>query len=431
MRILLTGATGFIGRHIAARLIEAGHELVCCVRDRRRGARLFPHQTVVACDFNRDTAASAWLPRLEGANAVINCAGILQGRPGQSIEAIHSAAPRALFDACLAAGVRRVIQISALGADAGAGTAYADTKRDADRYLQTLDLDWTILQPSLVYTPAGSYGGTSLFRALAALPFRLPVVGDGGQLFQPIHMDDLADGVRRLVEAPDPPRAVIAASGPEPLSLAEILIALRAWLGLPPARLLHLPVGLAAAGARLGDLVGAGPVNSTSLRMLAYGNTADPGPYTQATGIELRRFGDALTAAPAHVQDRWHARLYFLRPLLRLTLALFWIAGGLVAVLPGVRTNAEAHLIAAAVPAAIAPAALWAAALADMALGVLLLVRWRVVLVGALQILLILAYLAWLTLALPGLWGDPLGPLTKAVPLIVATLVMMAIEDER
>ena len=144
MRILLTGATGFIGRHIAGRLIGAGHELVCCVRDTARCRRMFPRQTAVACDFNRDTDAADWLPRLEGIEAVINCAGILQGRPGQSIEAIHSAAPKALFDACLRAGVRRVVQISALGADEGAGTAYAETKLEADRHLQGLDLDWTV-----------------------------------------------------------------------------------------------------------------------------------------------------------------------------------------------------------------------------------------------------------------------------------------------
>jgi uncharacterized protein YbjT (DUF2867 family) len=200
MRVLVTGATGFIGGHIAARLIAAGHEVVVCVRDTRRARAMFPNSEVVSCDFNRDTTVSAWLPRLAGVDAVVNCVGVLQGRRGQSIAAIHSAAPKALFDACVAARVRRVVQISALGADAGAGTAYADTKRDADAHLASLDLDWTIVKPSLAYTPAGSYGGTSLFRALAALPFAIPVLGTGEQAFQPIHMADLAEGVCRLIE---------------------------------------------------------------------------------------------------------------------------------------------------------------------------------------------------------------------------------------
>lgn len=163
---------------------------------------MFPGQEALACDFNRDTEAACWRSRLEGVDAVINCAGILETRPGQSIEAIHSKAPKALFDACLAADVGRVIQISALGAEPMAGTAYASSKHEADLHLLRLALDGTVVRPSLAHAPAGSYGGTSLFRALAALPWLVPVVGRGDQAFQPIHMADLAEGVRRLVERP-------------------------------------------------------------------------------------------------------------------------------------------------------------------------------------------------------------------------------------
>ncbi|MDH3918400.1 MAG: NAD(P)H-binding protein, partial [Rhodospirillales bacterium] len=184
MRILVTGACGFIGGHITSALIAAGHRVVCCVRDPARARRMFPGQVALACDFNRDTEAACWRPRLEDVDAVINCAGILQSRPGQSIAAIHGKAPKALFDACLAAGVRRVIQISALGAEPQAGTAYALSKHEADLHLLSLPLDGTVVQPSLAYTPAGSYGGTSLFRALAALPWLVPVVGRGDQSFQ-------------------------------------------------------------------------------------------------------------------------------------------------------------------------------------------------------------------------------------------------------
>jgi hypothetical protein len=244
-------------------------------------------------------------------------------------------------------------------------------------------------------------------------------------------MDDLTEGIRRLVEAPDPPRAVIAATGPEPLSFAEILADLRRWLGRAPAPLLHVPTRLAALGARLGDLMGAGPVNSTSLRMLAYGNTADPGPFTEATGIEPRRFADAIMAAPSHAQDRWHARLFFLRPLLRLTIALFWIASGLVVLAPGAVYRAGPLLSLSGVPEDQFSLALIAGGAVDITLGCLLLIRWRVTLVAGLQILVTGAYLAWLTGVVPDLWLDPLGTLTKTLPLIVATLVMVAIEDER
>jgi uncharacterized protein YbjT (DUF2867 family) len=104
-----------------------------------------------------------WTPRLQGVDAVINCAGILQGGRGQSIEAVHHLGPRALFDACVGSGVRRVIQISAISADEAAGTAYASSKKSAEDALRSLDLEWVILRPSLVYA-RGSYGGTCSVR---------------------------------------------------------------------------------------------------------------------------------------------------------------------------------------------------------------------------------------------------------------------------
>jgi uncharacterized protein YbjT (DUF2867 family) len=430
MRILITGACGFIGRHITAALIAAGHRMVCCVRDPARARRMFPGQGAIACDFNRDSEPACWQGRLEGVDAVINCAGILQARPGQSIEAIHSATPKALFDACRTAGVGRVIQISALGAEPQAGTAYALTKHEADKHLLGLPLDATVVQPSLAYTAAGSYGGTSLFRALSALPWGVPVVGRGDQTFQPIHMDDLAEGVRRLVETRGASGEVIAAVGPRAVTFTELLLALRRWLGLPPARVLHVPQVLARLAARLGDLFGGGPLTTTSLRMLNYGNTADPAPFVAATGVTPRSFEKALETDPAQVQDLWHARLYFLRPLLRLVLASFWLGSGLIAVLVS-RGQSDAFLERAGVAPSLAPFALWGAALVDMALGALLLVRWRVKLVGGLQLLVLAVYLAALTLTVPDLWADPLGPLLKVLPLVVATLIMMAVEEER
>ena len=122
---------------------------------------------------------------------------------------------------------RRAPGHSNLGPRRGAAisTAYSQSKLDADRYLETLDLDWVVLRPSLAYTPAGSFGGTSLFRALAALPWIVPLVGDGRQLFQPIHMADLAEAVRRLIERPEVARRILDVVGPEPMAIRDILAA--------------------------------------------------------------------------------------------------------------------------------------------------------------------------------------------------------------
>ena len=169
MRVLLIGAAGFIGRELFAALSARGHRVVPAVRDSSAGIA-FAAERAVPVDLNADTNPEAWLRRLEGIDAVVNCAGILQGTRTQSIAAIHRDAPIALFKACEDSGVRRVVQVSAISAEGAAGTQYAVTKLAADEYLRGTSLEWTVVRPSLVYM-RGAYGGTALFRAMAAMPF--------------------------------------------------------------------------------------------------------------------------------------------------------------------------------------------------------------------------------------------------------------------
>ncbi|GGF45333.1 nucleoside-diphosphate sugar epimerase [Aliidongia dinghuensis] len=326
-RVLLTGANGFIGRYLMGHLLAAGYHVVPAVRRPEEIDRLETAPAAIRVDMNRDVRPEDWLPRLDGIDVVINCAGVLQGRPGQSIEAIHEAAPKALFEACRRAGVSRVIQISAISAELSAGTEYALTKLAADRFLATTDLDWVILRPSLVYA-SGAFGGTALFRALAALPGIILVIGRGDQPFRPIHIDDLATTVLRVLRDHSINRVVIDPVGPDRVTLREVLVDLRAWLGLPPARVVPVPRALVAGVARLGDLVG-GPVSTTALRQLDFGNDGNPAAFAAATGIAPRGWRQMLRACPAQWQDRWHARLYFVRPLLRGALVLTWLGSGI------------------------------------------------------------------------------------------------------
>jgi uncharacterized protein YbjT (DUF2867 family) len=432
MRILVTGAAGFIGRHIVAALGSAGHRVVCATRDVERTRRMFPSQESIACDFNRDVTTDAWLPRLVGIDAVVNCVGILQSRRGQSMAAIHSAAPRALFDACVRTGVRPVIQISALGVGPQVSTAYSQSKLDADRYLETLDLDWVVLRPSLAYTPAGSFGGTSLFRALAALPWIVPLVGDGRQLFQPIHMADLAEAVRRLIERPETARRILDVVGPEPMALRDILAALRRWLGYAAPRFFETPLPIVRLAALVADRFGGiGPITTTSLTMLLAGNAADPASFMAATGIAPRRFSDALANEPAHVQDRWHARLYFLRPLLRLALGLFWLCTGLATLALWPYADSLRMLADSGIPGSLRPVAFHVGWAFDVALGLAVLLRYRIALVGGIMIAATAVYLIFLSIGRPWEWIHPITPLTICIPLMAATLVVIATDDDR
>jgi uncharacterized protein YbjT (DUF2867 family) len=424
LRILLTGANGFVGRYLLARLLGAGHDVVPAVRNPAATDKLLARPSSLFADFNRDTDPATWLSRLERIDAVINCAGVLQERPGQSIEAIHAATPKALFAACRQANVRRVIQISAISAEPAAGTAYASTKRNADEYLSTTDLDWVILRPSVIYAE-GAYGGTALFRALAVMPFAIPIPGDGRQPFQPIHVDDLASTVLKILKTPSINRVVIDPVGPDRVDLKDILSDLRRWLGVWPAPFVQIPRPLVAIAAKLGDVFG-GPLNSTSLRQLEFGNAGDVQRFIGATDIAPRRWRDALLARPAQPQDRWHARLFFVRPLLRLTIATTWIVSG-IAGLAHAPIASMVELTRLGIP----PWIFAAACLLDIAVGAGVLSRWRTGTLAIAQLAIVATYSAVLSIVQPSLWMEPLGPLLKNLPFVASILALAAIEHDR
>lgn len=287
MNILLAGATGFIGSHLATALAAAGH-------------RVKPASRTNGIDFGRMLAPADWLPHLEGVDAVINCVGIIGETGNQRFDTLHRLAPSALFHACSQAGVRRVLQISALGADETAFSAYHLSKRAADDSLRSLDLDWFVLRPSLVYGPGGK--STALFMRLAALPL-IPIIGDGRQKLQPVHIGDVVDTALKCLASAQT-RLTLDIVGCETFSFAEWLQAMRLAQGLPPARVLRIPLAMALAGARLGGCFN--PIlRPENVRMLQKGYWADVQPLARFLGRLPRKaephlfFSGAATMAPA------------------------------------------------------------------------------------------------------------------------------------
>jgi uncharacterized protein YbjT (DUF2867 family) len=324
--------------------------------------------------------------------------------------------------------VRRVVQISAVSADAEAGTEYALTKKAADDHLRGLDLDWVVLRPSLVYAQ-GSCGGTSLLRGLAGLPFLMPMVGDGGQRFQPIHADDLAETLVRCLEEPKLARKTLEPVGPETLSMRQILEMTRRWLDLPAARALPVPLPLVRLLARIGDLLDLGPLRTTSVEQIEYGNVSDAAAFEAAIGFRPRTMAAAFEAMPSHVQDRWHARLYFLRPTLTVALSLLWCISGLA----GLFNSTEAVAIATGlhIPGSAAHIAVIAFSLVDIGIGIALVAAVGQRYLGPIQLCLVAGYTIGFGLLMADLWGDPFGGLVKNIPILAAIGVWVALRDER
>lgn len=405
--------------------------MVAAVRDPAAFRRKWPDVEGLAADFNRDVSPEVWRSRLAGVEAVVNCAGVLHGGRGQDIEAIHATAPIALFDACVAAGIRRVVQVSAISADDEAGTEYALTKKRADDHLRSLALDWTVLRPSLVYGE-GSYGGTSALRGLAGLPGFSPLVGDGSAVFRPIHIDDLVETVVRIIESDRFARQTLEPVGPEVVSLRDLIAKYRAWLGLAPVPALAIPMPLMRVAARVADLAGGGPLGTASLRQLEVGNAGKESAtaFAERIGFTPHRMDDRLARRPAQTQDLCHARLYFLRPLLRTVLILLWLGSALAGVLAPVASYATVDAAFSSLGLPSRPLAL-AFSIVDLLIAVALLLRWRPQWMAAVQLVVVGGYTVLLTLLAPGLWLEPFGALLKNLPILALIGVWAVLEEER
>ncbi len=266
MNILLAGGSGFLGRNIAAVIADAGHQITNVSRSH-------------GVDFARMLAAEDWLSHLAGIDVVINCVGIIGETGAQRFEPLHTLAPAALFRACQQAGVRRVIQISALGADESAFSSYHLSKRAADDVLRSLDLDWFVLRPSLIYGLGGKSAG--LFMRMASMPM-ISVIGDGQQQLQPIHISDVVATVMQCLVSTKT-RQTLDIVGNETVTFEEWLQWMRNAQGLPRARVIHIPFAIAMFMAHL--LGRFYPMmQPQNLRMLQAGYWADVKPLARFLG---------------------------------------------------------------------------------------------------------------------------------------------------
>jgi len=276
MKILIVGGAGFVGRHLAAALRGAGHEVTITSRQ----ARPDVSGPVVIADYTTHQDPLFWRDQVRGMDCVINAAGILVEGGGSDYHSLHEAGPIALFRGCEEADVRRVIQVSALGAD-DAVTAYQRTKKAADDWLRQSGLDWVIVQPSVIFGEDAE--STKMFRRIASMPV-LVVPGDGSMRMQPVHVDDLAELVVALVADPALSRETIAAVGPRDVSYREYLEILRRNLGRGRAPVIGTPLCIMRPMARLAQFVPGSTLTPDTLTMLERGSTAAVDRFQELLG---------------------------------------------------------------------------------------------------------------------------------------------------
>lgn len=427
MRILITGATGFIGNHIAKAATEAGYQLVLCARDTKLLEQRFPRTQSLQVDFNKDNDTNLWLQRVEHIDIVINTVGIIREQGKQRFDTLHRETPIALFRACEIAQVKRVIQISALGADESAISHYHLSKRAADRLLSNLKMDWVILMPSIVYGPNAK--SMALFKALSSLPL-IPLVDSGEQQIQPLHITDLVSAVMHCIETDRPICKRIQLVGPEPITMKRLLSSLRNWLGYGAARFFSLPYATALRFAKWAGLLGGAQIDDGAIRMLQRGNTGDVAEYIEAFGHTPKHFNQTLAELPAQQADRWHAGLYFLLPWLRWSIAFVWLYTAIVSLFLVPTEVSYGMLAKTGISDTWAPLFLYGASIIDLFFGLAVLFRFYPSQIGWLQILIIILYTLIISFSQPEYWLHPFGPISKNAPLILSILILIVLEQK-
>ena len=319
MHVLIVGGSGLIGRNIVAHLAKKGHQVTVLSRlvNQNQTDTSIQH---ISVDLNDLTEPEYWHAFLKDIDVVINAAGIIVEQKTQTFEVIHKRAPIALFSACVTLNIKKIIQISALGAHPKAATAYWRSKADADAMLMNTTLNWTVLRPSLVYSDEGA--SSRLFRQLASMPVvpNLKRAGLIQPVFQPVHIDDLVGAISIIVEGDKGRQQCIDAVGIKAVSWREWMAILRLSMDMPPARYFSLTGSVVMALSKIAQFLPGSIATPDNMTMLFEGNAANNAQFALLVGQPLR---DA--SSFAHPALKAEAILSWWLILARQALAFLWL----------------------------------------------------------------------------------------------------------
>lgn len=221
--ITVFGGSGFVGGQVVQLLARRGWRIRVAVRRPDRAYRLQTSGHVgqiqaVRCDA---TDAAEVQRALEGADAAINLVGVLYESGARSFQAVHVEAARNIAIACAAAGVDRLVHISALGANPESASKYACTKAAGEMAVREAKPDAVIIRPSVMFGSGDSF--LNKFAAMASMAPALPLIGGGKTRFQPVYVGDAAEAIVRAVERPDAGARTFELGGPEVMTFEDIL----------------------------------------------------------------------------------------------------------------------------------------------------------------------------------------------------------------
>jgi len=286
--ILVIGGTGFIGRHLVARLVESGEKVRVASRGSRRAALPDGVEQAQADVVTGEGLAEA----MAGVEKVAHLVAIIIERGSQRFDAVIRGGTEGVVREAETAGVKKLVYVSAIGAAPDPKFPYWHAKWEAEQTVAGSSLNYTILRPSLVFGPEDDF-----FNRLADMVRRsplVPIAGAGKTRFQPIGVDDLVTCVAACLGEGTHDRQTVEVGGPEQLTYNELIDVISAALGKRRPRV-HVPLWLMRPGARvLQSVLSNPPVTTDQLAMLSKDNVAELDAVPRQFGFTPGRLADGL-----------------------------------------------------------------------------------------------------------------------------------------
>ena len=247
--VTVFGGSGFLGRHVVRALAKRGYRVRAAVRRPDLAHHLQPLGIVGQIHAVQANLRYRWSVdrAVEGSDAVVNCVGILAEAGRQRFDAVQGFGPRAIAEAARAAGLSRIVHVSAIGADPESPAAYGRSKAEGEKgVLETLP-DSIVFRPSVIFGPEDTF--FNRFADMAALLPVLPITS-GDTRFQPVFVGDVAEAIARAVDGAVAGGTVYELGGPEADSFKGLMQTMLEVIGRKrpildvPAGLMRIPAGI-------------------------------------------------------------------------------------------------------------------------------------------------------------------------------------------
>lgn len=289
--ILITGANGYIGRHLVAQLVEQGERPRCLVRDLQRAAQALPAEKIEL--VQGDTTKPATLEAaVQSIDTIVHAAFMtadLKESAGNHYATTNVDGTANLIDAAKAAGVKRIIELSGLGTKPDRPGSYMQGRYEAEQMLITSGLNWTIIRPSILFGKDAPFikGLTDLIRTAPVVP----LIGGGKILFQPIAVEDVVSVIIKVLADPTGTNGKIyTIGGPAYYSFTQMINEL--LKAMHTSRLkAYAPMPLVGIGAAAMEAVlPRPPLTRAAMTLFTFDNTTDLNSVERDFGFTPRSF---------------------------------------------------------------------------------------------------------------------------------------------